>query len=108
MAVVIHYQDGRTPCYQASPKVYEILACRCFLLADNQPDVRVLFKDGGHLAVFKDTADLKGKIKYYLENHQERKRISAQGYAEVVEKHTYARRVKEMLGIIRARGEDGK
>lgn len=108
MAVVIHYQDGRTPCYQASPKVYEILACRCFLLADNQPDVRALFKDGAHLAVFKDIADLREKINYYLENHQERKRISAQGYAEVVEKHTYARRVKEMLSIVRARGEDGK
>ncbi len=104
MAVVIHYQDGRTPCYQASPKVYEMLACRCFLLSDSQPDVLSLFKDGEHLAVFRDIAELREKIRYYLENVKEREKIASEGCIEVARKHTYAHRIKEMLSIVTARG----
>jgi spore maturation protein CgeB len=54
ITLVIHYQDGKTPCYQASPKVYETLACKSFLLVDDQRDVKSLFEDGKHLAIFKD------------------------------------------------------
>lgn len=100
IVMVIHYQDGKMPCYQASPKVYEAIACRCFVLVDRQPDVLSIFDDKRHLVIFDNLNDLKEKIKYFLEHPAERERIAAQGYRMVLEKHTYTHRIKEMFSVI--------
>jgi spore maturation protein CgeB len=99
--VIIHYQDGRTPCYQASPKVYEALACRSFVLVDRQLDVFSLFEDDRHLVGFDDVTDLKKKIRYYLKHPEERERISDAGCKAVLEGHTYRHRISEMLSILK-------
>lgn len=102
--IVIHFQDGETLCYQAAPRVYEALACQCFLLVDNQKDVQSLFQDGKHLVIFKNTEDLRAKITYYLKQPEERKKIARQGYEETVDKHTYLKRLEEMFFVIEAGG----
>jgi len=102
--IVIHFQDGETLCYQAAPRVYEVLACQGFLLVDDQRDVQSLFQDGKHLVIFKNTEDLRKKITYYLKQPEERKKIASQGYEETVHKHTYLHRLKEMFSVIEAGG----
>jgi len=102
IVVVIHYQDGKIPCYQASPKVYETLACKSFLLVDNQKDVKTLFKDGEHVVIFENIEDLRNKIDYYLNHSEERKQIALQGYNETIENHTYVHRIKRLINIISA------
>jgi spore maturation protein CgeB len=102
--IVIHFQDGETLCYQAAPRVYEALACRSFLLVDDQKDVQSLFQDGKHLVIFKNTEDLREKITYYLKHPEMRKKIASQGYEETVHKHTYLLRLKEMFSVIEAGG----
>jgi len=104
IVLATHYQDpeNRFPVYQASPKVYEALACKSFVLVDKQRDVLSLFSDGVHLVSFDDSKDLKEKLKYYLKYSDKRKRIADQGYSEVLKKHTYTQRMKEMLSIIHA------
>ena len=100
--LAIHFQDGKIPCYQASPRVYETLACRSFLLVDEQRDVKSLFQDRKHLAFFKDSEDLREKIDYYLNHADERKEIAAHGYEEVIRKHTYMNRMEKMFSLIEA------
>ena len=100
--IIIHYQDGNTLCYQAAPRVYEVLACRSFLLVDNQKDVKSLFQDGKHLVIYRNIEDLREKVTYYLNQHKEREKIASQGYEEVVRKHTYLHRLKEMFSVIEA------
>ena len=100
ITIAIHYQNGKIPCHQASPKVYEALACKSFLLVDNQSDVKSLFEDGKHLTIFRDIKDLREKIKYYLAHPEERERIAEEGYQEVIQKHTYLHRIEKMLSII--------
>jgi spore maturation protein CgeB len=100
IVIVLHFQDEKTPCYQASPKVYEALACNRFVLVDRQKDVFSLFDDRKHLVSFDNVEDLKEKIIYYLENSNERERIAAKGYEEVLKKHTYVHRMKHMLSMI--------
>jgi spore maturation protein CgeB len=102
--IVIHFQDGETLSYQAAPRVYEALACRGFLLVDDQKDVQSLFQDGKHLVIFKNTADLRKKINYYLNQPAERNEIASQGYEETVNKHNYLHRMKEMFSVIEAGG----
>ena len=97
-----HYHDalGRFPVYQASPRVFEILACGAFQMCDNQRDVFSLFHDGRHLIKFLNGKDLVVKIQYYLENHQERQAITRQGREEVLKLHTYQDRIQELLAIV--------
>jgi spore maturation protein CgeB len=97
IVVVIHYQDGRIPCYQGSPKVYETLACGSFALVDDQRDVFELFEDGVHLARFRDGNELQQRVADYLGNPAARSRIARDGRAEVLERHTYRHRVTELV-----------
>lgn len=105
--LVIHYRNKEIPCYQASPKVYEALACGGFILVDDQRDVFKLFKDGTHLVRFYNTADLKDKIKYYLEHEEQRNKIAQQGYNEILDRHTYKHRIEKIIKIMEKGKNDG-
>ncbi len=100
IVMAVHYQDGKVPSYQASPKIYEALACRAFLITDRQKDVLSQFEDGKHLLCFEDKDDLKDKVRYYLDHDSERRSIADNGYREVLEKHTYLHRIREMLSVM--------
>ncbi len=100
IVLVIHYNTGGVPCNQASPKLYEALACGKFVLADNQKDARALFEDGRHMVFFEDEGDLRKKIDYYLGHPEERERIAAEGRKEVLKEHTYKNRIKKILEIM--------
>ncbi len=102
IGICAHFKDkeGKVLCHQLSPRVYEIMACKCFLLVDAQRDIDRLFVDGKHLVIFKDKDDLRKKIEYYLARSQERARIAEAGYIRIVEKNTYIHRIKEMMRII--------
>jgi spore maturation protein CgeB len=99
IVLATHYQDpeNRFPVYQASPRIFEVLACRAFLICDDQKDVFSLFKDGIDLVRFLDAADLDNKIRYYLAHSEERKAIADQGREAVLARHTYQDRIKELL-----------
>jgi len=97
----VHYQDGRSPCYQASPRVFETMACGAFLLCDAQRDVVTLFKDGEHLALFNDGRDLRRQIAHYLAHPLERARIAEQGHRETMKNHTYRHRIERILAMVR-------
>jgi spore maturation protein CgeB len=98
--LIIHYQDGIIPSFQASPKVFEALACRAFVMVDFQKDVFRLFSSGKELVCFNDLQDLKAKIDHFLNRDEERRMIAAAGYEEVLHKHTYRHRLQEMLDHI--------
>lgn len=97
-----HYRPsvGFIPCYQASPRVYEILACGGFQVVDNQSDVLRLFNDREQLVVFKDKAQLMEIIQYYLTHENERLEIARRGLESVLKSHTYRHRINEMMSII--------
>lgn len=95
-----HDPSGKVPCYQASPRVFEVMACGTMLMCDDQPDVRRLFMDGEHLVIYRDIDELREKVSYYLEHEDERKRIAENGMREVLEKHTFTYRVKAILDIL--------
>jgi spore maturation protein CgeB len=103
IVLAVHYQDpeGRFPVYQASPRIFEALACGAFVLSDNQRDVFSLFNEGEHLARFMDTDDLIAKITYYLEHPSEKGDIARRGREEALGNHTYVHRIQKLLSIAR-------
>ncbi|MEW6428719.1 MAG: glycosyltransferase [Thermodesulfobacteriota bacterium] len=100
IVLVVHYQDGRTPCRQASPKIYEAMACGAFVLSDDQPDVTAQFDAGVHLDVFRDPDELRRKAAWYLDHPEERRRIAAAGQQLVRSRHTYTERMGRLLARI--------
>ncbi len=98
IVLVIHYQDGKIACNQASPKLFEAMACGAFVLCDRQKDAMTLFQDGQHLVFFQDEQDLQQKVRYYLSRPDERRRIAARGRQEVLSRHTYVDRMNLLLG----------
>ncbi len=103
ITLCLHYQDPaeKLLCHQASPRVYEAMACGAFVICDAQQDVLRLFQDGRHLCVAHNSAELREKIAYYLARPQERAAIARAGRQEVLEHHTYARRVEKILSWAR-------
>ena len=102
IVLATHYQDpeSRFPVYQASPRIFETLACGAFVISDDQRDVFSLFKEGVHLERFMDPKDLVEKIKYYLDRPIEREEMSQRGRQEVLNNHTYVHRIERLLYII--------
>jgi spore maturation protein CgeB len=97
-----HYHDpeNRFPVYQASPRVFEALACGAFVICDDQRDVFSLFQDGEDLVRFLDASDLINKAKYYLAHPEERNKIAERGSRNALKNHTYIHRIKELLSKI--------
>ncbi len=99
----INYGFGRLPeldCNPGSTKLFEIQACGAFELVDNKKAITDKFENGRHLVTFNDNAELKQMIRYYLDHADDRERIADNGRKEVLAKHTYKDRMKQMLSTV--------
>ena len=96
----------KKPRYFAQAKVWEVLWLRTFLLEEDNPVTRKYFEPYVDYVPFTSVKDLVDKIRYYLENEEERNRIRMHGRA-TVEKYYNARiyweNLFETIGIPSAR-----
>jgi spore maturation protein CgeB len=92
--------EKKTFAQQATCRVFELLSCGCFELSDATVDLNSLFEPKKHLVTFSTLKEMKDSITYYLTNDREREKIAKCGRDEVLQKHTYVRRMKEMLDIV--------
>ena len=83
-----------------NPRTFELAACEAFQLVDERSLLGDVFIPGKEIITFKDPADLKQKIAYYLERPDERKKIAKAARERIFKEHTYSHRVQEMLSII--------
>ena len=85
-------------------RVFEALASGSLLMTNDlgengQPE---LFRDGVHLATYRDGEELLDKLRYYLARDELREKIAAAGRQEVLAKHTYAHRMRTILEVVAA------
>lgn len=83
-------------------RMFEILSCGSLLVTNSirENGFEELFSDGENVVVYHNPDELFKKIDYYLTHHQERKRISDEGYKLAINHYTYLQRFKEMLSYI--------
>ena len=81
-------------------RCFEAMASGSMLLTDRISSIEELFKDGEHCVMYDNLDDMAEKAKYYIAHDEERERIAAAGYAEVMEKHTIDHRVDKILEAI--------
>ena len=80
-------------------RIFEVMACKGFLISDRTPRGEVLMKD---CMVFTDGGqDLKDKIRYYISHPEERQRIAENGYNYVRKYGSVQLRAQEMLSYIK-------
>ncbi|MEC4684762.1 MAG: glycosyltransferase [Nitrospirota bacterium] len=101
------YHEGVNPYGDfVNPRTFEIAACEGFQLVDARSEIQELFKVGEEIVCFEDLSDLRYKIRYYLNNPDERKAIARKAMERVRKDHTYELRMEEMLDLISSMGYD--
>lgn len=81
-------------------RIWDVLACRGFLLTNAQDEICDYFTLGVHLETYTSRGELKEKIRYYLDHDDEREQIAQNGFDEVMNKHTVLMRVMAMVKTI--------
>lgn len=81
-------------------RVFEALASGAMLITDEADGLEELFRDGEHLAIYRNDSDLPLLIEHYLRSDGDRKRIAKAGNALVLNEHTYRHRTRQMMLMI--------
>ncbi len=81
-------------------RVFDVLACGGFLLAEHSDDLAELFRIGVDLEAYRTLDELCDKVAYFLLHPEAARAIAAQGLRTVRERHTIAQRVRYMLSRV--------
>lgn len=82
-------------------KFFEAPACKTLLLAEPNKDIEDLgFVDGENFVAC-DLNNIREKARYFLNNDQERNRITENGYKLIHQQHTNEQRAKQMIQAIK-------
>lgn len=103
----VHVDIGRL--YQTdivTMRVFDVLACGGFLLAERSDDLEELFVIDEEVVCWSTFAELEQKVVYYLAHPEERRRIARAGLERVRRDHTIVGRWRHMLARAGARPPD--
>ena len=78
-------------------RCFEAAGAGAFQMVDWRPGLNHLFEEGKELITFKNIADLKQKIDYWLPREAERTRIREAGRLRAQAEHTYQLRLELLL-----------
>lgn len=78
-------------------RVFDVLACGGFLLAEHSPGLARCFVIGEELVTWRTQAELVAKARHYLAHPDEARAIAARGRARVLADHRFVDRVGHML-----------
>ncbi|MFQ5513220.1 MAG: glycosyltransferase [Myxococcota bacterium] len=78
-------------------RVFEVLACGGFLIAERTDDLEELFRPGVELESFTSLEELQDKARYYLEHAERARAIAARGLEAVRARHSLDARLRQML-----------
>lgn len=81
----------------ANVRVFEALACGACQVVDAKKDILNLFRDGVHLATFRDGEEMRQRVLTLLEDREKRARLAGRGRKEVLSRHTWSRRLETIL-----------
>lgn len=76
---------------------FEVPGCGSLLLTKDTEEIAEYFVPGKEIITYEDANDAAEKIKYYLNDEDERERIAKKGYERVMKVHTYEKRFLEIF-----------
>jgi spore maturation protein CgeB len=91
----VEYQLDGVTC-----RPFEVAACGAFCISEARSDLARFFRLDDEMASFRDAAELKRKIAYYLAHPDEAREIAARGRARVMAEHTYEHRARQVIAQV--------
>lgn len=93
-----HWDDMRKYGF-VSNRLFDIVAADAFVISDYMPEIKEIF--GDRVETYRSKEELHEKIKYYIENDEQRISKTEGGRDFIYNEHTFANRVKEIIEIMR-------
>jgi hypothetical protein len=87
--------------FDLSERAFKLLSNKCFVISDYVEGLNQLF--GEKLLLAKSPEDFWEKVDHFIKNPEDRLPYIQQGYDEVIEKHTYFHRIRDIfthLGLV--------
>ena len=81
-------------------RVFDVLACGGFVLAEDCEDLRQCFTPGQHLDTWSSIDELVEKVNWYRQRPDTVKQIRRKGHEKLLASHTIDARIREMLATI--------
>ncbi len=80
-------------------RVFDVLACGGFVLAEHSPHLHELFEPGREIVSWRSYADLEAKVRHFLAHPEEAAAIACRGRERVLRDHTVDHRLDHMLAV---------
>jgi spore maturation protein CgeB len=87
--------------YASNMRLYEATGLGTCLLTDEQPDLQEIFEIDREIVTYNSVDECVEKVKWLLENPQEREAIAKAGQARTLKDHTFDQRAIQLDEIIR-------
>jgi spore maturation protein CgeB len=89
-------------------RVFDVLACGGFVLAERSPALAELFELGVEIDCYATADELAAKVELYLTRPERAREIALRGQQAVRRRHSVALRVERMLAVSGLRGQGGE
>lgn len=86
--------------YANNMRLYEATGMGALLITDFKKNISDFFKDGKEIITYKNSDDLIKKVKYYINNEEERIKIAKAGQLKTLNYHNYTIRMRELNDIL--------
>lgn len=87
--------------YANNMRLYEATGVGTLLLTDRKANLDTLFAPGREVAAYGSPQECIALARHYLAHPAEREALAAAGQARTLREHTYARRMEELVEIVR-------
>jgi hypothetical protein len=87
-------------------RVFDVLACGGFVLAEHSPHIHRLFDLDSELVTWRGPQDLERKVRHFLDHPEEAAAIARRGRARVLRDHTVEQRLSHMLRVAGLGGDE--
>lgn len=105
-SIVFHYSkivlnnQHPTEYWGVNIRTFEIAGAGGFQITNNKPGLEQLFLSGNEIETYNNIGELREKLNYYLENENQRKKVSEAAYKRAQSEHTYMHRLTVMLETV--------
>jgi spore maturation protein CgeB len=89
-----------SPMGLVSPRFFECMATGTLVFCEESELYNQIFTDGTYITFRSDLSDFDEKLFHYLNNEDDRNRITKKANAIVKNEHTWAKRIRVMLNAI--------
>lgn len=98
--IVLNYHIGKAGEFAGNMRMFEVTGVGSCLLTDNKKNMHDLFDTQKEVVVYDGEDDCIAKVKWLLDNEEERKKIALCGKQKTLNSHTVKKRCESIIEIL--------